>query len=198
MEGLILAHMDLIQAVYRVYKARDRTKFFWIEHWMAMLESTGLLSEVTGLTNYSAKLIYCWSQLAVTDELRRRQRSVSLAFFDFIEGLARLAEFISPPSPADLRAFYEATGPPETAFPVAEYYQRMAWERPEVQTSARRPSAGLHGSESATRPLADKFSAFMELFLEGLKHAWGGSNEAQVIKRMTAMAKMLGGGMELD
>ena len=36
--------------------------------------------------------------MLVIDELKRRKRAVGLMFFDFVEALARLAEFISPPS----------------------------------------------------------------------------------------------------
>ena len=50
------------------------------------------------------KLIFAWSQMLVTDELKRRKRAVGLMFFDFIEALARLADFISPPSMEHLLA----------------------------------------------------------------------------------------------
>ena len=36
--------------------------------------------------------------MLVTDELKRRKRTVGLMFFDFVEALARLAEFIGSPS----------------------------------------------------------------------------------------------------
>ena len=50
------------------------------------------------------KLIFAWSQMLVTDELKRRKRAVGLMFFDFIEALARLADFISLPSMEQLIA----------------------------------------------------------------------------------------------
>ena len=42
--------------------------------------------------------------MLVTDELKRRKRAVGLMFFDFIEALARLADFISPPAMEQLLA----------------------------------------------------------------------------------------------
>lgn len=42
--------------------------------------------------------MFVQSQMLVTDELKHRKRTVGLMFFDFVEALARLAEFISPPS----------------------------------------------------------------------------------------------------
>ena len=38
-----------------------------------------------GLERKEAKLIFVWSQLIVTDELRRRKRAVGLLFLDFVE-----------------------------------------------------------------------------------------------------------------
>ena len=36
--------------------------------------------------------------MLVVDELKNRKRALGLMFFDFVEGLARLADYISPPS----------------------------------------------------------------------------------------------------
>lgn len=165
---------------------------------MAMLESTGLLDQVYGLDAYTAKLLYCWSQMTVTDELRRRQRSVSLAFFDFIEGLARLADFISPPNAAQLQEFWDCTGPPSgTGSPIVEYYQRLSQDKRLLDKFGRRDSAGLWPTKHS-RPLADKFGPFLELLMDGLMKAWGGATHFQAIKRMHIMAKMMSGGVELD
>ena len=51
-----------------------------------------------GLGRREAKLIFTQSQMLVTNELKHRKRAVGLMFFDFLEALARLADFISPPS----------------------------------------------------------------------------------------------------
>ena len=50
------------------------------------------------LQSRDMKLIFVWSQMLVIDELKVRKRAVGLKFFDFVEALARLADFISPPS----------------------------------------------------------------------------------------------------
>ncbi len=62
-----------------------RCKLFWPEHWAAFLDSNKLMGLATGVERREAKLIYGWSQALVTDELRRRQRAVSLTFWDFVE-----------------------------------------------------------------------------------------------------------------
>jgi len=44
----VLRHWDLLSASFHLYKAKDRTKMFWVEHWIALLESTNLLGGHTG------------------------------------------------------------------------------------------------------------------------------------------------------
>lgn len=39
-------------------------------------------------------MIFIWSQMIVTDELKRRKRATGLMFFDFVEALARLADLL--------------------------------------------------------------------------------------------------------
>ena len=44
--------------MFKFYKARDRTKYFWIENWAALLEGTGL-TELAGAGRLSAYLACC-------------------------------------------------------------------------------------------------------------------------------------------
>lgn len=39
----------------------------------------------TGVDKHLAKVVFALSQISVIDELKRRQRAVSLMFFDFVE-----------------------------------------------------------------------------------------------------------------
>lgn len=132
MEIEVVKHWELLQAMFKLYKAKDRTKMFWIEHWIALLDSTKLLGGWTGkhkcqiestcmcvqrrigcdhskgqemrcvlallhnydvcvwylrtgVDKYCSKVIFGFAQGTVADELKRRQRAVSLMFFDFVE-----------------------------------------------------------------------------------------------------------------
>ena len=107
MERLIKNNLDLITAIFKLYKAKDKTKYFSIEHWIAFLESISLLgmhtgtsqslqsfvgskgSWILGIEKREAKLIFAWSQMIIIDELKKRHRAVSLMLFDFIEVLFR-------------------------------------------------------------------------------------------------------------
>ena len=70
----------------QVYKARDKSKWLWIEHWKLLLDALQLLERhAYALTPLEARLLFFWSQAVVRDELKCRQRSVSLVFSDFVE-----------------------------------------------------------------------------------------------------------------
>jgi hypothetical protein len=68
----------------QVYKASNQTKYFWIEHWKALLDTAQLLG-AHALMPAEARLIFAASQASMRDELKRRQRAVSLVLFDFFE-----------------------------------------------------------------------------------------------------------------
>ncbi|KAF5826985.1 hypothetical protein DUNSADRAFT_1559 [Dunaliella salina] len=211
MEMEVVKHWDLLQAVFKVYKAKDRTKMFWIEHWMALLESTNLLGPHT-----------------VVDELKRRQRAVSLMFGDFLEALARLSEVLSPPTGAELSAFarelHQGSDPSKPTadskdldqdgaeshepgdeggeapptLTVAEYFKLV--QNDPVKQAARAAKAG-YGKElhqaAQQRPLAESFAGLIEVMLAGLQEAWGGTTEAQTTARMQKKAQEISGGIEL-
>lgn len=192
-EAVLLNHWDLLQSVFKVYKARDRTKYFWVEHWFAFLESLDLLGDHTGLDKHTAKLIFCYSQMAVADELKRRQRAVSILFFDFLECLGRLAEVISPPTKEQLeKAFAMSPVSATTPTLVWEYYQRV---KQGTMSPIRRASGGL--CAEPTRCLGDKLAQLMEVMVVGLKAAWGGNAIGQMVMRMNKMAMLLSGGIEM-
>jgi hypothetical protein len=44
--------------------------------------------------------------MTVSDELKRRQRAVSLTFFDFLEALARVADHLNLPSQEEISATF--------------------------------------------------------------------------------------------
>ncbi|GIL52460.1 hypothetical protein Vafri_8339 [Volvox africanus] len=127
-EEVIKEYWDLVISMFKLYKARDRARYMWPEHFMAFLESNQLLGATTGLTRREAKLIFAWSQSLVTDELRRRQRAVSLTLWDFIEALGRVADVISPADPEDMEQFLlvEDKQLPEPDRLAYEYY-RSVW-----------------------------------------------------------------------
>ena len=56
MELLLLQNLELLQAAFKVYKAKDKTRYLWVQHWVALLESLNLLGLHTGLDKFGAKV----------------------------------------------------------------------------------------------------------------------------------------------
>jgi hypothetical protein len=83
-EVLPLVSISACTLLAQVFKAKDQTKFFWIEHWKALLETCQVFG-AHGISQNDARLIFAWSQTLVKDELKKRQRAVSLLWFDFLE-----------------------------------------------------------------------------------------------------------------
>lgn len=48
MEAVLKFNWDLLNATFKLYKAKDKTKYFWIEHWIILLEAVGLMGSHTG------------------------------------------------------------------------------------------------------------------------------------------------------
>jgi hypothetical protein len=59
---------------------------FWIEHYKVLLDILNAFEDhAYAITPIDARLLYFWSQSVIRDELKNRQRSVSLILFDFVE-----------------------------------------------------------------------------------------------------------------
>ncbi|GIL79647.1 hypothetical protein Vretimale_12241 [Volvox reticuliferus] len=192
-EEVLKEYWDLLISIFKLYKARDRARYLWPEHFIAFLESNQLLGLATGLTRREAKLIFAWSQSLVTDELRRRQRVVSLTLWDFIEALGRVADFMSTPDPEDMEQFFleEDKQPPEPDRLVYEYYRLVG----EASSLLRRPSAGLMSVPS--RPLAPKLRQLLQYLVCTLREAWGGHDVREVAAKVMRTATFLSGGIEM-
>lgn len=49
MDATIKLNWDLLVATFKLYKAKDKTKYFWIEHWISLLESASICGSHTGM-----------------------------------------------------------------------------------------------------------------------------------------------------
>ena len=89
--------------------------------WAQFCSDAGLLRPATGLTPTAARLVFVWSQPLVIDAATAAERATTLAFEDFVEAVARVADSISPPPVVELREVYRCMG----AFPTWEYYAKI-------------------------------------------------------------------------
>lgn len=131
LSGVWVAHSALSDApCFHSATAQHHTDYH-VKHFWAFLTANNLLGLHTGLEPRDARLIFAWSSISTTDELLRRRRATTLAFLEFVEAVARLADVISPPEPEAMTRWLHTMGmgdvadaPPSGSL-VYEYYTRL-------------------------------------------------------------------------
>ncbi|KXZ50827.1 hypothetical protein GPECTOR_15g513 [Gonium pectorale] len=141
---LLLEHMDVLTAVYDLFRASNPNKLIHLADWVGLLSTCGILGEATGLTPRSAKLAFGRSLTVVVDEQGRWSRAVCADRCDLMEALARLAEELAPPPAEEVAlAFKEVLGlggrglQAAMLHPWLFYYSLL----PEAHLQARRRAA---------------------------------------------------------
>ncbi|GIL60903.1 hypothetical protein Vafri_15725 [Volvox africanus] len=94
---LLIAHMDLITALYGLFIAASKNQLMHLSDWIGLLNTCALIGDGTGVTLHAAKLAYTRSLCVVVDDQGQWSRAVCLTKCDFMEALARLAEELAPP-----------------------------------------------------------------------------------------------------
>jgi hypothetical protein len=116
------------------------------------------LYRATGVSKREAKLIYAWSQMQVADEIKKRNKMITLTFVDFIEAIARLSELVCPPTASRLEEFFHATNPATSATPTWEYFATVT----EVE-SVRTRRVSSEFTSVKTRALREKIEGVLEM-----------------------------------
>jgi hypothetical protein len=93
-------HLALFQQMYGAY-CRNGAVGMNIREWLAMLKDLEFLNY--DFTNREAKLAFVWAKSRVIDEVKSREKIHRMTFYDFMEGLLRVAQLKPlPVVPADL------------------------------------------------------------------------------------------------
>jgi hypothetical protein len=87
--------------------------------------------------------------MQVSDEIKKRNKLISLTFVDFLDAIGRMAELVSPPEPSRLAEHFHPMNLPGTLTPVWEYYKEVG--EAEATQHARASSSFVAGPD--TRPL---------------------------------------------
>ena len=77
-----------------------------LKEWLTMLKDLDLFNY--DFTSREGKLAYVWSKSRVIDEVKDREKIHRMNFFDFMEGLLRIAQLKPLPSPKDITKLYMA------------------------------------------------------------------------------------------
>ncbi|KAJ9510395.1 hypothetical protein QJQ45_015857, partial [Haematococcus lacustris] len=175
-QAAIQHHWPLLQGMFHIHRGR---------------ESVGRMPVSRSVGAVEAKLVFCWSQLQVPDEVRQRQRALTLGLWDFIEAVCRLADLLSPPSPEELdQALVMDLGCAPDNLPapeakLAHYYQLSKGTRRSLRSQ---PSTSQGVS---SRPLSVKLHALAAVFCTYCMATWGGADEAECGARMSHMAAII-------
>ena len=51
-----------------------------------------MLGAKTGVSKRECKLVYAWSQMQVSDEIKKRNKLISLTFVDFLDAIGRAVQ----------------------------------------------------------------------------------------------------------
>jgi len=179
----------LLRAIYELERHKGKGKLMHMEEFIGVLDKGGVLTNATGVSKREAKLCFGWGQMGIMDEVSRRERVCGLTFVDFLDALGRVAELLSPPTSAELEAFFHETNPQETDTRVWEYYSKVP---DAVAEQGRRKSADLcaeREDEKPTRHLAVKIDGLLELFFVNLMHAWEKPTIESLTTHLTALTK---------
>lgn len=173
-------HEPFLRAVYTFYAFLCGHKLMQMEGWISMCEACCLLGTKTGVSKREAKLVYAWSQMQVSDEIKKRNKMISLTFVDFLEAIARLAELISPPTKERLEEYFHATNPANTITPVWEYFIEV----PEDEAEATRRASSEFTNEK-TRPLLTKIEGVLEMMTTQLVMNYGANKPFEDPRELT-------------
>lgn len=91
-----------LHTIFEFYATGDPTKkpddlssLCWLmlsmDEWLQLLTDCELFKD--GFTTHLSLLCFKWSQMHVTDEIKRAENSVNLTYIDFLEALARICCF---------------------------------------------------------------------------------------------------------
>jgi len=184
-------YMQVLRAVFSFYRALARKSLLPMEQWLLFLNQSELAGPKTGVSIREGKLVFLFSQLLVVDEINSRERLISMTFFDFLEGVCRMADLCSPVDQEELDSYFARTKPMEPAHELGqvwEFYERVPADR---AAKAKRDSAELMATP--TRPLAEKLPALLGLALGNLCQNYKADTFRQLAKELATLCKAKGG-----
>jgi hypothetical protein len=80
-------HLDLLHRLFCFHRAKERKQRLTMPGWLQLCTSVGWIGGDGGgpMSLYDAKVCFLWAQMQVSDEVKHRNKCISLAFVDFLE-----------------------------------------------------------------------------------------------------------------
>jgi hypothetical protein len=95
--------INMLNQMFRAY-CKQASKGMLLSEWIDMLKDLDFFNY--DFTSREGKLAFVWSKSRVIDEVKGREKIHRMNFYDFLEGLLRIAQLKSLPSPEDITKLY--------------------------------------------------------------------------------------------
>ena len=108
-DAVLTSHMDVLELSYKKYKNFKPiagTALFCIPQWLEFLSDCSLIGEdeAGDFTAREAMTSFFNSRMFVVDEIKSRNKYITLGFVDFLEAICRVADMVSIPTDSDVEA----------------------------------------------------------------------------------------------
>mmetsp|Transcript_18808 Transcript_18808/g.60394 ORF Transcript_18808/g.60394 Transcript_18808/m.60394 type:complete len:180 (+) Transcript_18808:158-697(+) len=178
MDDLITEHYDLLKVIHKYYSTRN--KHFGPAEWLKFLSDCKLMVNPVGCSRREALLAFKWSQMTISDDIKKYKQYTSLTLFEFIEAVGRVCEAMDVPTKDELQSM-------EGNFDTL-YGWMVALEGLEVAPPAMgRVSAGL--LEEKTRPLVERADMVLECVAEAMQRDHNCGTLPKLIAKLTKLAE---------
>ncbi|GMH86232.1 hypothetical protein TrST_g6890 [Triparma strigata] len=98
--------LDVLYQKYKNFKPVSGSALFSVPQWIQFLKDSLMLGDGDDgdFTAREAMLAFFNSRMVVCDEVKKRDRYISLQYVDFLEAISRVADTVSVPTDQDMRA----------------------------------------------------------------------------------------------
>ena len=102
-DKVLRKNVTMLNSMFDSY-CRNSRQGMLLKEWLAMLKDFDLFNY--DFTSREAKLAYVWSKSRIIDEVKGREKIHRMNFFDFMEGLLRIAQLKPLPAPEDITKLF--------------------------------------------------------------------------------------------
>eukprot|EP00873_Tetraselmis_striata_P016221 jgi/Tetstr1/436485/TSEL_025313.t1 len=175
-------HAFTFKALFSYFKSAGKESaptYLDFSGWLSLLSRGGLTNDF--FTEREALNCFIWSRTHKVDDTKKRPKATGMTYVDFLEGLGRVAELVSPPAVPDLRRQKY-----ESDTPTYEYYQKVYHTDSGAPPLPDRLSSMF--DHAKTRPLQHKMQQVMEVLLMTLTAGMECESPKAMLAHLTELA----------
>ena len=185
-DQVLRKHVTMLNQMFRGY-CKHSSKGMLLKEWIAMLKDIDLFNY--DFTSREGKLAYVWSKSRVIDEVKGREKIHRMNFYDFVEGLLRIAQLKALPAPEDIMKLYFTKEIKEESLHAWINVARNPKKAKKILSKINRRSSDWGAKQ--TRPLSVKLQVLIDVVRISCDEDEGHTEIFQISKgsRMNSPAK---------